>query len=164
MAEWTQAIVEQVLAQLRHAYQQLLLGEVKNQHAFAKGLIEPQIRKLEVVAALRALPAREGAQAPLADICKAFCAGYGYGSEDAEHGLDDESSAWSEFRREHVDGIGQQRPAPPASSSVGGRTKLTLKSKRTPASALRLGIDGYDDSGESDEPPAAHTTDDEERA
>jgi hypothetical protein len=36
-----------VLAQLRHGYQQLIQGAVKNQHAFARGLIGPCIEKLE---------------------------------------------------------------------------------------------------------------------
>ena len=36
-----------VVAQLRHAYAQLIQGSVKNQHAFARGLIGPQIERLE---------------------------------------------------------------------------------------------------------------------
>ena len=36
-----------VLAQLRHAYRNLIDGAVKNQKEFANGLIAPQIRRLE---------------------------------------------------------------------------------------------------------------------
>lgn len=35
------------LSQLRHAYQQLMSGDVKNQHAFARGLIGPAIEAFE---------------------------------------------------------------------------------------------------------------------
>jgi hypothetical protein len=35
------------LAQLRHAYQQLIAGSVRNQQQFAKCLVGPQIEKLE---------------------------------------------------------------------------------------------------------------------
>jgi hypothetical protein len=36
-----------ISAQLRHAYQQLIRGDVKNQVAFARGLLGPQIERLE---------------------------------------------------------------------------------------------------------------------
>jgi len=39
--------LEQVTAQLRHAYSQLVTGCVQNSLIFADGLIAPQIRKLE---------------------------------------------------------------------------------------------------------------------
>jgi hypothetical protein len=38
-----------ILAQLRHAYAQLIGGVVKDQSQFAKGLIGPAIEKLEKI-------------------------------------------------------------------------------------------------------------------
>jgi hypothetical protein len=43
----TQRDIDIVLAQLRHAYMQLMGGYVINQQEFARGLIAPQIRTLE---------------------------------------------------------------------------------------------------------------------
>lgn len=43
--------MEQTLARLRHAYLQLINGAVKDQLAFADGLIAPVIRSLELRAA-----------------------------------------------------------------------------------------------------------------
>ncbi|MFC3175020.1 hypothetical protein ACFOD9_12240 [Novosphingobium bradum] len=40
------------IAQLRHAYAQLVRGEVKDQREFAEGLIAPAIRFLEGLAVL----------------------------------------------------------------------------------------------------------------
>ncbi len=37
------------IAQLRHAYKQLVNGSVKDQKRFAEGLIGPQIRTLETI-------------------------------------------------------------------------------------------------------------------
>ena len=42
-----QTEITAVLAQLRHAYTQLMHGAVKNQHAFGRSLIGPQIERLE---------------------------------------------------------------------------------------------------------------------
>lgn len=41
------AELKHVLAQLRHAYSQLVAGAVTDQEQFAKGLIGPQIKRLE---------------------------------------------------------------------------------------------------------------------
>jgi len=43
--------LENIIAQLRHAYSQLASGSVSNQKNFADGLIAPQIERLEELAA-----------------------------------------------------------------------------------------------------------------
>lgn len=45
----TGAEIETALGQLRHAYAQLLAGSVRDQVQFAKGLIGPQIERIERV-------------------------------------------------------------------------------------------------------------------
>lgn len=42
--------LEQILAQLRHAYMHLASGRVVDQKQFAEGLLAPQIRALEIAA------------------------------------------------------------------------------------------------------------------
>ena len=41
--------LDAIIAQLRHAYEQLAAGNVKDQKQFAEGLIAPQIRALEKI-------------------------------------------------------------------------------------------------------------------
>lgn len=59
-----------IIAQLRHAYQQLLRGEVKNQRAFARELIGPQIEKLEQLEAYAVDARRRALEEVLAEMTR----------------------------------------------------------------------------------------------
>lgn len=42
--------IDRIIAQLRHAYRQLVAGAVVDQKQFADGLLGPQIKRLEALA------------------------------------------------------------------------------------------------------------------
>lgn len=56
--------LERIAAQLRHAYAHLLNGRVVDLHAFADGLIAPQIRRIEILAGSTADACVDGGEPP----------------------------------------------------------------------------------------------------
>jgi hypothetical protein len=62
--EVERAELERIAAQLRHAYSHLVNGRVVDLHAFANGLIAPQIRRIEVLAGIPADAPVDGGEDP----------------------------------------------------------------------------------------------------